>query len=474
LKLPFWVLEAFFLLCLLAALFPVAMALRTDYFAEPDTRQNLLSALNFLRYKTYSVKEAKDGVPPKPTTRREPLYPTLLSLWMAAVRQQDSIAEPPTLAGLAPEFVRELKSLNVLLHMCLVLASWWAARTFFRRPWPALAVAALIAFNSSMLSTIDVFLTEIPAALFLATSCALLYLSYARRNPAYPILGGLSMAALALTKTIYFYFLILLLVAAAIWLAVKAIRRDRPNRSFAVRWAILALVALAAYSPWYVRNQRLGGTLQVDDRGEGVLAIRAEYSTMSWRQYAASFFYFTPAVGPRLASALFGQEVTQGLDRDNLDGFYRRGMNRTGVVQSRALAKKISYSRAAVQIMAEHLPMMAMLTLPFAYQGAFVQLGFNVRRVARPLVYFTAAYSLFFVPAFIALAVRLGRKKDPRWPFPVPALYSYLFYSLFTHYIPRYSVPLVPIFIIALLSTILTLAGKRQKHEAGRTDTVSQ
>jgi 4-amino-4-deoxy-L-arabinose transferase-like glycosyltransferase len=473
LKLPSWILEAFFLLCLLAATLPVAMALRTDYFAEPDTRQNLLSALNFLRYKIYSVKEAKDGAPPKPTTRREPLYPTLLSMWMAAVRQKDSIAEPPTLAGLAPGFVRQLKSLNVLLHLCLVLASWWAARTFFRRPWPALAVAALIAFNSSMLSTIDVFLTEIPAALFLATSCTLLYLTYARRNAAYPVLGGLSMGALALTKTIYFYFLILLLTASAFWLAVKAMRRDWPSRSFAARWAILALVALAAYSPWFVRNQRLSGTL-VDDRGEGVLAIRAEYSTMSWRQYAASFFYFTPAVGPRLASALFGQEVTQGFDRDNPDGFYRRGMNRTGVVQSRALAKKISYSRAAVQIITEHLPMMAMLALPFAYQGAFVQLGFNVRRVARPLVYFTAAYSLFFVPAFIALAIRLGQEKDPRWPFLVPALYSYLFYSLFTHYIPRYSVPLVPIFLVALVSTILTLAGRRQKHEAGRTDTMSQ
>jgi len=33
----------------------------------------------------------------------------------------------------------------------------------------------------------------------------------------------------------------------------------------------------------------------VDKRAEDVLAIRAEYTTMSWKQYAASFLYFTPA-----------------------------------------------------------------------------------------------------------------------------------------------------------------------------------
>ena len=115
------------------------------------------------------------------------------------------------MASLAPGFVRNLKSLNVLLHLCLVLASWWAARTFFERPWPALTVAVLVAFNSSMLSTIDVFLTEIPAA-------------------AYPILGGLSLGTLALTKAVFFYFLILLVIGTAVWLATVAVRSWPPGR----------------------------------------------------------------------------------------------------------------------------------------------------------------------------------------------------------------------------------------------------
>jgi 4-amino-4-deoxy-L-arabinose transferase-like glycosyltransferase len=393
---------------------------------------------------------------------------------MAAVRDKDSIAEPPTLASLAPGFVRRLKSLNVLLHLGLVLASWWAARTFFARPWPALVVAVLIAFNSSMLSTIDVFLTEIPAALFLATSSTLLSLTYARRKAVYPILGGLSLAALALTKTVFFYFLLLLLLAAMIWLVITWMQKNRRNIPIAARWAILALIALAAYSPWFLRNQRLGEALQVDERGEAVLAVRAEYSTMSWRHYVASFFYFTPAIGPRLTTALFGQEIAWDFDRDNPAGFYRRGMTGTGVVQRTAAAKHINMRQAAVRVMAEHLPMMGLLTLPFAYQGAFVQVGFNVRRVSPALVYFTAAYSLFFVPALLALTIRLGRRRDSRWLFLIPALFSYLFYSLLTHYIPRYSVPLAPIFLIALVSTILTLAGKRLKHEVGSADSMSE
>jgi dolichol kinase len=76
-------------------------------------------------------------------------------------------------------------------------------------------------------------------------------------------------------------------------------------------------------------------------------------------------------------------------------------------------------------------------------------------------VYSTIAYSLFFAPALLYLLIRLARSKDRRLLFLAPALYSYLFHSLITHYIPRYSIPLVPIFLIALVSGIAALAGKR-------------
>ncbi len=440
------------------------MSLRSGVANEPDTRENLLIALNLLRFGVYSVQEAEDGTSPPPTTKREPLYPTLLAAWMAIFRDEHSFGEPPTLVSLDPGFVRRLKSLNVLLHLGLVLASWWGARTFFGRSWPALAAAALVAFNSSMLSTIDVFLTEIPGALLLVCSSALIYLSYDRKKLLYPILGGVALGALALTKAVYFYSAVLFLVAAAIWLAVAAIRQSGRARLPAVKWAILALAALAVYSPWFVRNQRLGEALQVDKRGEDVLAIRAEYSSMSWKQYAASFFYFTPGVGPRLATALFGEKTVRSFDRANPESFFRRAVEGTGVVQRTGESRHLSPRQAAIRVMAEHLPMMALLTLPFAYQGAFVQVGYNVRRVPAVLLYLTLVYSIFFVPALVILTIRLLRRKDPRWPFLLPALYTYAFYSLVTHFIPRYSVPLVPIFIIALVS----LTG--WKHEADRTD----
>jgi 4-amino-4-deoxy-L-arabinose transferase-like glycosyltransferase len=455
-------LEALLLLGLLAAVFPLAMATRTGQFREPDTRENLLIAANLLHYGVYSVQEAGAEAAPRPTTKREPLYPTLLALWMAALRNPQSFGNPPTLDSLDPQFARRLKSLNVLLHLGLILASWWAARTFFGHPWAALAAAVLVAFNSSMLSTVDVFLTEIPAALLLCCSSALLYLAYVRKKPLYPILGGLSLGALALTKAVYFYAVLLLLAAALVWIAAA---RGKPR---AVRWAALALIAVAVYSPWFVRNQRLGEVLQVDRRAEDVLAIRAEYSTMSWRQYAASFVYFTPAIGPRLATSLFGGQTTRPFDREDPQSFFQKAINATGEVQRTAVLRQLSTRQASIRVMADHLPMMALLTLPFAYQGAFVQVGYNVRRVPAILLYSTLVYSIFFMPALVILIVRLARQKDSRWPFLLPALYTYAFYSLITHFIPRYSVPLVPLFIIALVSVI------GLKHEADRTDTVPE
>jgi uncharacterized membrane protein YhaH (DUF805 family) len=230
----------------------------------------------------------------------------------------------------------------------------------------------------------------------------------------------------------------------------------------------VALVALAVYSPWFVRNQRLGETLQVDARGEDVLAIRAEYSTMSWRQYAASFCYFTPVVGPRLATAVFGGETVRPFDRSRPESFFQRALYGTGEVRRTASERGIGTRQAAVRVMAAHLPMMALLTLPFAWRGAFVQVGFNVQRVPAFLLYFTLAYSALFLPALALLIARLARRRDSRWLFLVPALYSYAFHSLITHYIPRYSVPLVPVFLIALVSVI------GLKHEAGRADPVSE
>jgi dolichol kinase len=103
-----------------------------------------------------------------------------------------------------------------------------------------------------------------------------------------------------------------------------------------------------------------------------------------------------------------------------------------------------------------------------------MEVGFHVRRVPRAILYFTMAYSLFFVPAFIALTIRLLEKKDRRWPLLLLALYSYLFHSLITHYIPRYSLPLIPIFVIALVSAIAALAGKRPRNETHRANPLSE
>ena len=221
-------------------------------------------------------------------------------------------------------------------------------------------------------------------------------------------------------------------------------------------------MALAVYSPWFVRNQRLGEALQVDERGEDVLAVRAEYSTMSWRQYAASFLYFTPEVGPRLTASLFGEQTAAKLRPQQTGKLLPKGAERHRArFNGRPWPGASVRGGRRVRVMAEHLPMMALLTLPFAYRGAFLEVGFNVRRVPPMILYFTMAYSLFFVPALIFLTIRLGRQKDLRWLILVPALYSYLFHSLITHYIPRYSIPLVPIYLIALVSGIAALAGKR-------------
>ena len=469
-RIPFRWLEGGILLLLLAVSFLLYLGCLTPVVPDKDSLENGMIALNLVQHGVYSINPAAEGERPEPTTKREPLYPVMLAAVMALVREGPLAPRHLTVEGYAAGFVRSIKVLNVFLLLCLVLASWWSARLFFRRWWPALAVAALLAFNTSFMSTLDEFLTEIPGALFVVTTSTLLFLAVTRRSKVFALLGGLSLGALILVKTAFLLLPFLLLAAAGIGSAAALLRRRRGRWPGFALFALAGLVALAVYAPWFVRTQSVARAPQLDNREEGILAIRAEYSTMSWKQYGASFVYFTPVVGPRLTGALFGDETLRRFDRSRPESFFQRAQGGTGVVARTAAAEQVEPRAAAIRVLARNLPKAALLTLPFAWRGAFVQVGFNLRNTPAPLIYTTLLVSVFFVPALVFMSARLLRRPfDPRASFLIPALYSYLAHSLFTHYIPRYSVPLIPVFIICLVGSVLAVAESvRGAREAAR------
>jgi hypothetical protein len=155
----------------------------------------------------------------------------------------------------------------------------------------------------------------------------------------------------------------------------------------------------------------------------------------------------------------------------NPDSFLIRAARYNGLVAARAremrgqgadwFPDQFSYREAALTILRERWPQHLALTLSFAYRGAFVDGYFGVmhihpvfqpfdtvRRGQRTIM---GLLAMTFIPSLIGVAVYSLRKRQ--WALLallLPALYSFAIHAVATHYIPRYSAPLVPVLVLAL------------------------
>ncbi len=232
------------------------------------------------------------------------------------------------------------------------------------------------------------------------------------------------------------------------------------------RWFFIIAVAGTVIAPWMIRNHNISGEWKVAGRGGEVLSIRAEYDTMPWSDYFVSYFYFTPLIGDRLLLKTFGQETFDRFDRDNDESYYRRAKREKGVAHTLAEEKDISLTKASLLVIKDNFVKHMALTAAFAYRGAFMQAFIRRQPLPVILVAFTAAVSLLFVPAgLIATGWAFFTNRLRYWVFLFPAYFSYGFHAFLTHYIPRYSMPLIPVFLVTLLVLVYWLVERRKNAE---------
>jgi hypothetical protein len=156
----------------------------------------------------------------------------------------------------------------------------------------------------------------------------------------------------------------------------------------------------------------------------------------------------------------------------NQDGFYRRAKRQRGVVAARARedpdwksgrkGRDAALGRTARDVIFENWTKHVALSFIFGLRGSFVELPrFNLTRkvsgdpvaeVIRRLTGLAEWAAIFHVPAMIASIAILGVRRDwPRFYFFLLALFSFAIHAGVTHYLPRYSSPLTPIWIAGLL-----------------------
>ena len=426
---------------------------------EHDARHNLAMAYNNFQYGVISDLSA-DSPEIFPTYRREPLYPILLSGVLKAIADpqtttHDCLTKPePACVSLQ----LKLQWFNLLLLLALTLATFLAGRVILGDNFAPYLASLLVGLSPGLTDAVGNFYTELIAALPLLILATCLYLTVTRRRwQPYAIAAGLAFAALMLTKAVFFYLGLFLGLAFIVYSWQK--RSWQPLKAL----AIILFVAYSITGLWMTRNYLNFGVAKISGRGGEVLAIRAKFSEMSWSEYRASWFVFTPGYGKPILNRFFLPQDYARFDRGNPDGFYRSTKNRVKAMrQGDAIAKVYQQQEIDDRLKAESVQTIKQnwlkhlaLSATFAYRGSLVRMVAENSLVPTRLVYIL---SLF---AVVGLALR--HQDIGLILFVLPAFYSYGIHAVASHYISRFSDPLIPCLAIAFALLVLQKVKKVRK-----------
>lgn len=423
---------------------------------EADARHNLAMAYNNFKYGVISDLRT-DSPDIIPTYRREPLYSLILSGVLTAIADpqtttHDCLIEPqPACIPLQ----LKLQWFNLFLLLIITLTTFLAGRIILGDNYAPYLASFLVGFSPGLTGAINNFYTELAAALPLLILATFLYLSVTRRQwQPYAIAAGCAFAALMLTKAVFLYFGVILTLAFIIYACQQ--HSWQPLK----KAAVMLIVAYAIAGLWMTRNYLNFGVAKISGRGGEVLAIRAAFLDMSWSEYRASWLVFTP--GRPLLKSFFDSEDYTRFDRANPEGFYRSTKNRiTAMRQDDVVARVYQQQEIDDRLKSESISKIKQnwlkhlaLTATFAYRGSFIRMFAENSLVPLRLAYFGSMF------AVLGLAL-----KHRDWGiifFILPVLYSYGIHAAASHYIDRFSDPLIPCLVIIFVLLIQKLSYRQR------------
>lgn len=404
-----------------------------------DAAQNFIMGYNLYKHGTLSLALSDSGTV-IPTAYREPFYPVVIALMLHLY------------PGEIPEKVETLLN-ETMQYRSIHLFVWYNQlialfMICFAAAMFAYRVTGSIRFSITPLIIINVFIylfrgnpvsgsPEILAQLlFLLTSLALLH-ACKRTRAAQAFLCGSVLGLLTLVKAIFSFML--WPVAGMLLYAAWRRRKTDAMQLHAAWYQMLAtgLCVIMGYyvlvGPWLLRNHRHFGLWIITNRAEQVLAIRAEYNAMSLREYFISFLWWTPGVD-NLIVKYFPYDAYKNLVRENPDGYVKRGRKirvafRGGQADDDPVWRVALKQYARNKIIAHPLRHI-LVTLPMAYRGIFF-----------------LHYLSFIVLPFTAVGIKYLVQKCPReeMAFLFPSVYCFCMYAFFSHNIPRYNYPIIPV-----------------------------
>ena len=437
-----------------------------DHQLGSDAAQNIRSAVNLARFGEYGEGAIAPGV--EPGFRREP-FPNFL---LASYFKFGELLLPGLLNTASNPLSGSLlffaKTVNLVFAAFLFGGSWILLRQVFWSPLVAnLAMLLLLEPLSACFvwKEVNNFNTELPASCLIVWLTVAIFASVQNISRRFLFSCGFIFGLLALTKAFSAYIAIFALPCFAYLLANSA-------RKFWQNFLFLSIGFSMLVFPWVLRNQLEFGKPVISKGGGDVLLIRSEFNQMNDYQFRNGFYAYSPeflqdhVLGPALeldrsdfkcgsSLEVFNRELQCDAnalmrgDYEDVRSFYQRGkraiprkLNLTDVEKKKIAIDRIKNDPSA------HIR----VTLLMGWRGYWPFATKNFLHIA---INSLAFLSLLLVPLTGAY---VGRKS---WVLMgiVPALY-FIFYAFATHFLPRYSEPLIPISLICLAITIVYLGNK--------------
>jgi len=454
------------IITLLSLLISAGHILNLNFNRPSHDRSHYIAyAYNTLKYGVYSRGRSLD---PSPDMRREPGWPLFLMTSMLLNPSIDLKDSPTKCIARGEdkciEAITWLKIINIIfLMMCALIASLIVYK-ILNNVLFSLFCFLMISLSGTLGKYAVSFYNEIlTALLILLVSYSLYNLVNNTYSKKRTVIFGLLLGILILTKAIFYYFIFISGICLFVYWKINKISLKRSLYGT----AILLFAAFILIGPWKIRNYINFKTFSLAERSGIVLLTRSYFNEAVSKDYIGSIILYSSRID--WIKKKYRKRIDTKLLRELKSSKYKRDAYslRDKLSSERGLKHpeldnymfKLGASRILTGI-DKHI----LAVVPVSLKGMFSERGYGFYNkntsvtVGKKYFNFDVSKYFYSLNAFpnilymisfvITIFLGLIKKKYSLLFFLLPSIYLFAMYASFSHFLARYSAPLIPIYVI--------------------------
>lgn len=425
---------------------------------------------------------------------REPFPIALSALW---IKMMPSLANATSFEDLiSGKKLITLKIQNILYVAMLLVGTFLLTLELLKRHLNPKAncltalIATLLTFYCVHLIYVTTLLTEFQAAFLIVWFIWAWLKAWNTQNIWFYAFAGVLLGLLILTKAAFLYISIFSI--GFIFLVFTFYFREKRA---GLKQLLLLGLALLTILPWYARNYISIGVWELAQRGPVVLMTRAYKSNLTPDEFKGAFYAYAPLSLKKLMKRLTGFSAVDRLDGGRLQrltrfpagdaekrdlgdeagaiSYYMKATTHfnnihkqysqaiADPIQARVTADRIAQREAFSMI--KNNPMGHLKsTLVFAWRGAWPCNTVDGRwsagaKLTRQPIWQEILPFIGLLAMFILFASALLKKNAPVVIATLLGMCTFTFYSLATHFIPRYSEMFIPVWVVCFVVLLIRI-----------------